>query len=80
VRVASRRAGGDGGAEARPVPRFHQQSGAQCNVELTWSIDDAFLVAAKYDGTEMLERKQIRELPADCGAFINTRFVREVAK
>jgi NitT/TauT family transport system substrate-binding protein len=50
------------------------------NVELTWNIDDAFLVAAKYDGTEMLERKQIRELPAGCGAFINTRFVREVAK
>jgi NitT/TauT family transport system substrate-binding protein len=50
------------------------------NVELTWNIDDAFLVAAKYYGTEMLERKQIRELPADYGAFINTRFVREVAK
>jgi NitT/TauT family transport system substrate-binding protein len=50
------------------------------NVELTWNIDDAFLVAAKYHGTEKLERKQIREPSADDGAFINTRFVREVAK
>jgi NitT/TauT family transport system substrate-binding protein len=50
------------------------------NVELTWNIDDAFLAAAKYYGTEMLERKQIRELPADYGAFINTRFVHEVAE
>jgi NitT/TauT family transport system substrate-binding protein len=50
------------------------------NVELTWNIDDAFLAAAKYYGTEMLERKQIRELPTDYDMFINTRFVHEVAE
>ena len=50
------------------------------NVELTWNIDDAFMAAAKFYGTQMLERKQIRELPADYDSFINRRFVREIAE
>ncbi|HXZ02216.1 MAG TPA: NrtA/SsuA/CpmA family ABC transporter substrate-binding protein [Stellaceae bacterium] len=50
------------------------------NVELTWNIDDAFMAAAKFYGTQMLERKQIRELPADYDRFINRRFVREIAE
>lgn len=50
------------------------------NVELTWNIDDAFMAAARFYGTQMLERKQIRELPADYDSFINRRFVREIAE
>lgn len=50
------------------------------NVELTWNIDDAFMAAAKFYGTQMLERKQIRALPADYDSFINRRFVREIAE
>ena len=50
------------------------------NVELTWNIDDAFMAAARFYGTQMLERKQIRELPADYDTFIDRRFVREIAE
>ncbi len=50
------------------------------NVELTWNIDDAFMTAARFYGAQMLERKQIRQLPADYDSFINRRFVREIAE
>ncbi|HQR97074.1 MULTISPECIES: NrtA/SsuA/CpmA family ABC transporter substrate-binding protein [unclassified Polaromonas] len=33
------------------------------NVELTWRIDDKFVTQARYYGSQMLERKQIRALP-----------------
>lgn len=45
------------------------------NVELTWAIDELFLKQARYYGTQMLERRQIRALP-DYGTFIDTRFVK----
>ena len=34
------------------------------NVELVWKIDDAYVGRAKYYGSLMLERKQIRKLPS----------------
>lgn len=48
------------------------------NVELTWNIDDLFLKQAHYYGTQMLGKKQIRQLP-DYKTFINPKFVKEVA-
>jgi len=48
------------------------------NVELTWNIDDLFLKQANYYGTQMLDKKQIRQLP-DYEAFINASFVKAVA-
>jgi NitT/TauT family transport system substrate-binding protein len=33
------------------------------NVELTWRIDEKFVAQARYYGTQMLARKQIRSLP-----------------
>ena len=33
------------------------------NVELTWRIDEKFVTQARYYGSQMLERKQIRALP-----------------
>jgi len=48
------------------------------NVELTWNIDDLFLKQANYYGTQMLNKKQIRQLP-DYEAFINASFVKAVA-
>lgn len=41
------------------------------NVELTWRIDDKFVTQARYYGSQMLARKQIRALP-DYARFIPT--------
>ncbi|THT99006.1 transporter substrate-binding domain-containing protein [Lampropedia puyangensis] len=41
------------------------------NVELAWKIDDAYVDRAKFYGSLMLERKQIRRLP-NYETFINT--------
>lgn len=43
------------------------------NVELTWKLDDEWVKRAKYYGSQMLDKKQIRQLP-DYSAFINTSF------
>jgi NitT/TauT family transport system substrate-binding protein len=48
------------------------------NVELTWNIDDKFLTQAHYYGTQMLAKKQIRQLP-DYKTFIDPSFVRAIA-
>jgi NitT/TauT family transport system substrate-binding protein len=48
------------------------------NVELTWNIDELFLKEAHYYGTQMLEKKQIRQLP-DYATFIDPSFVRAIA-
>jgi len=48
------------------------------NVELTWKIDDLFLKQANYYGTQMLAKKQIRQLP-DYATFINPTFVQKIA-
>jgi NitT/TauT family transport system substrate-binding protein len=48
------------------------------NVELTWKIDDQFLKQANYYGTQMLAKKQIRELP-DYTKFIDPSFVKAIA-
>jgi len=47
------------------------------NVELTWKIDDDWTTRAKYYGAQMLEKKQIRQLP-DYGTFINASFNKQV--
>ena len=49
------------------------------NVELTWNTDADWVKRAKYYGSEMLDKKQIRQLP-DYDKFINTSFVNELAK
>lgn len=41
------------------------------NVELTWRIDEKFVTQARYYGTQMMARKQIRALP-DYASFIPT--------
>ena len=48
------------------------------NVELTWNIDDKFLTQAHYYGTQMLAKKQIRQLP-DYKTFIDPTFVKAIA-
>jgi NitT/TauT family transport system substrate-binding protein len=48
------------------------------NVELTWNIDDVFLTQANYYGTQMLAKKQIRQLP-DYKAFIDPTFIKAIA-
>jgi NitT/TauT family transport system substrate-binding protein len=48
------------------------------NVELTWNIDDLFLQQAHYYGTQMLAKKQIRQLP-DYKTFIDPSFVKAIA-
>ncbi len=48
------------------------------NVELTWNIDDLFLKEAHYYGTQMLAKKQIRQLP-DYKTFIDPSFVKAIA-
>jgi NitT/TauT family transport system substrate-binding protein len=48
------------------------------NVELTWNIDDLFLKQAHYYGTQMLAKKQIRQLP-DYKTFIEPSFVKAIA-
>jgi len=49
------------------------------NVELTWNTDADWVTRAKYYGSEMLDKKQIRALP-DYTKFINTSCVTELAK
>jgi NitT/TauT family transport system substrate-binding protein len=49
------------------------------NVELTWNTDEDWVKRAKYYGSEMLDKKQIRQLP-DYAKFINTSFVNDLAK
>ena len=48
------------------------------NVELTWNIDDTFMKQANYYGTQMLAKKQIRQLP-DYASFIDASFVKAIA-
>jgi len=48
------------------------------NVELTWDIDELFLKRARYYGTQMLAKKQIRQLP-DYKTFIDPSFVKAIA-
>lgn len=43
------------------------------NVELTWKIDADWSKRAQYYGSQMLDKKQIRQLP-DYGTFINASF------
>ena len=45
------------------------------NIELTWRIDDDWVTRAKYYGSQMLDKKQIRQLP-DYNTFINTSFIK----
>lgn len=45
------------------------------NIELTWRIDDEWSTRAKYYGSQMLDKKQIRQLP-DYASFINTSFAK----
>lgn len=45
------------------------------NIELTWRIDDDWVTRAKYYGAQMLDKKQIRQLP-DYNTFINSSFVK----
>lgn len=47
------------------------------NVELTWKIDDQFLKQAQYYGSQMLGKKQIRQLP-DYKTFIDASFVKSI--
>ena len=47
------------------------------NVELTWDVDQAWVTRARYYGSQMLEMKQIRQLP-DYSKFINTSFVEKL--
>ncbi len=49
------------------------------NVELTWNTDADWVTRAKYYGSEMLDKKQIRALP-DYSKFIDTSFVSALAK
>jgi NitT/TauT family transport system substrate-binding protein len=43
------------------------------NVELTWKIDADWIKHARYFGSQMLDKKQIRKLP-DYASFINASF------
>ncbi|PLW77134.1 ABC transporter substrate-binding protein [Cohaesibacter celericrescens] len=47
------------------------------NVELTWKIDDKFIEQAKYYGSQMLDKKQIRDLP-DYATFIQPSVVQAI--
>ena len=47
------------------------------NIELTWRIDDDWVTRARYYGAQMLDKKQIRQLP-DYGSFINTSFAKSL--
>ncbi len=49
------------------------------NVELTWRMDETMLKQAQAYGQQMLEMKQIRQLP-DFTKFFNTRFNDDLAK
>ena len=48
------------------------------NVELTWNIDDQFLKQAQYYGAQMLDKKQIRQLP-DYKTVIDPRFIKAIS-
>ncbi|AVT76779.1 ABC transporter substrate-binding protein [Rhodopseudomonas palustris] len=48
------------------------------NVELTWNIDDQFLKQAQYYGAQMLDKKQIRQLP-DYKTFIDPSFIKAIS-
>ena len=43
------------------------------NIELTWKMDDDWVTRARYYGSQMLDKKQIRQLP-DYTSFINPNF------
>ena len=45
------------------------------NIELTWRIDEDWVTRAKYYGAQMLDKKQIRQLP-DYSTFINSSFIK----
>jgi NitT/TauT family transport system substrate-binding protein len=47
------------------------------NIELTWRIDDDWVTRARYYGAQMLDKKQIRQLP-DYATFINTSFAKSI--
>lgn len=48
------------------------------NIELTWRIDEAWVTRARYYGSQMLDKKQIRQLP-DYDSFINTSFAKSLS-
>jgi NitT/TauT family transport system substrate-binding protein len=45
------------------------------NIELTWRIDEDWVKRAKYYGTQMLDKKQIRQLP-DYSSFVDSSFIK----
>jgi NitT/TauT family transport system substrate-binding protein len=47
------------------------------NVELTWNVNDDWTKRAKYYGSQMLDKKQIRLLP-NYDTFIDASFVRQI--
>jgi NitT/TauT family transport system substrate-binding protein len=47
------------------------------NIELTWRIDEDWVTRAKYYGDQMLDKKQIRQLP-DYKTFIDTSFAKSL--
>ena len=49
------------------------------NVELTWAIDEEFLTRARYYGSQMLDKRQIRQLP-DYETFIDASFVNAMSE
>lgn len=48
------------------------------NVELTWKLDEDWVTRARYYGSQMLDKKQIRQLP-DYSVFIQPTYVRQLA-
>ena len=48
------------------------------NVELTWKLDEDWVTRARYYGSQMLDKKQIRPLP-DYAVFIQPTLVRQLA-
>jgi len=48
------------------------------NVELTWKLDEDWVTRARYYGSQMLDKKQIRQLP-DYATFIQPTLVRQLA-
>jgi NitT/TauT family transport system substrate-binding protein len=49
------------------------------NVELTWAIDEEFMSRARYYGSQMLDKRQIRQLP-DYDTFIDASFVNAMSQ
>ena len=45
------------------------------HLRVTWRIDDDWVTRAKYYGSQMLDKKQIRQLP-DYNTFINSSFMK----